>query len=201
MDFNNRGRCMRGGCQAGCTIFIPEPGPPSGHPGLVKCVVCSDVCVAAQHADLAQPGPPASQAPPAAPAAASATSNTLHGSRGGSGPFNTSPFRAHVQKRQEHIEAKLKDPSNSTPGNPFQKKFYPAEKSHLEGDLNPHNSKAKARKNKRKNEEADKPERPEKRRPGAKTTKTPPTKEYTVVLVEDTKAVARNKYYKPNATK
>ncbi|KAJ7231774.1 hypothetical protein C8J57DRAFT_1533433 [Mycena rebaudengoi] len=80
----------------------------------------------------------------------SATLNSMHTARGFSapapGPSTASPFRVHVKRRQEDIETNRKQ--NSTPGHPFQsKKFHPAERSQINGDLNPHDSrkrKAKA---------------------------------------------------------
>ncbi|KAJ7648849.1 hypothetical protein B0H17DRAFT_1147937 [Mycena rosella] len=203
MDFDNRGKCLKGGCTAGCTVFIPKSGPsPDSHPGLAQCAVC-DGCVVAQHEPPPQapskPHPP----PPVAPAP-SATSTTMNGSRGFAappkGPFTGSPFRGHAQDRQESIEGKLQD-SNSVPGTASKggRKFYPAEQSQLNGDLNPNDSKGKKRKHKTVPDSDT--DRAEKRRMPAKGVKTPASKAFTVVLAADTKAVAKRKYLKPSAAK
>ncbi|KAJ7461115.1 hypothetical protein FB451DRAFT_1498262 [Mycena latifolia] len=202
MDFSNRGRCLKGDCRSGCTVFIPKSGPAPNHPGLAQCAVCADGCFAAQHESPTKPPKP--QPPPPAGPTPSATASTMHGSRGFAAPppsqglATGSPFRTHVQNRQEGIEAKLRN-ETAAPAFDGSKKFHPAEKSQLEGDLNPNDSKGKKRKHKRKASDSE-PDRAPKRGPGAKG-KTPPTKMYTVVLAEDTKAVARRKYGKPTAVK
>ncbi|KAJ7469108.1 hypothetical protein FB451DRAFT_1560135 [Mycena latifolia] len=128
----------------------------------------------------------------------------MHGSRGFAAPppsqglATGSPFRTHVQNRQEGIEAKLRN-ETAAPAFDGSKKFHPAEKSQLEGNLNPNDSKGKKHKHKKKASDSE-PDRAPKRGPGAKG-KTPPTKMYTVVLAEDTKGVARHKYGKPTAAK
>ncbi|KAJ7251749.1 hypothetical protein C8J57DRAFT_1238572 [Mycena rebaudengoi] len=66
------------------------------------------------------------------------------------------------------------------------KKFHPAERSQINGDLNPHDS----RKRKAKAQS-----------PTGKFSKPPPTKSYCVVLIENAKAVASHKYNKPTAPK
>ncbi|KAJ7690273.1 hypothetical protein B0H17DRAFT_1201834 [Mycena rosella] len=203
MDFDSHENCLKGGCTAGCTVFIPKSGPSSdSHPGLAQCAVC-DGCVVAQHEPPPQapskPHPP----PPVAPAP-SATSTTMNGSRGfaasSKGPFTGSPFRGHAQDRQESIEGKLQD-SNSVPGTASKggRKFYPAEQSQLNGDLNPNDSKGKKRKHKTIPDSNT--DRAEKRRMPAKGVKTPASKAFTVVLAADTKAVAKRKYLKPSAAK
>ncbi|KAJ7494139.1 hypothetical protein FB451DRAFT_1491826 [Mycena latifolia] len=168
MDFNNRGRCLKGDCRSGCTVFIPKSGAAPGHPGLAECAVCADGCYAAQHEAPAQ------------------------------GPATGSPFRVHVKNRQEGIEAKLRS-GPSAPGFDSSRKFHPAEKSQLEGDLNPNDSKNKKRKHQKKEPDSD-PDRAPKRGPAAKG-KTPPTEVFAVGLAENTKAVARRKYGKPTAAK
>ncbi|KAJ7639635.1 hypothetical protein DFH06DRAFT_1138361 [Mycena polygramma] len=212
MDFNVRGKCMRTTCGSGCTVFVPrEPGAneaPPAHPALVKCAVCSvdPGCVAGQHAEISQTIPePAQRPPPAAPK--SGTFKTMYGARGfaapSTGPSVASPFQSHAQKRQEDIGSQLKEPLNMTPGpgHPFLgKKFHPAGKSQLEGDLNGHNSKGKKRKHAKKEPAESDPE-PATKRPAGKASKPPPTKDWTVVLAENTKDVAANKYEKPNADK
>ncbi|KAJ7453745.1 hypothetical protein FB451DRAFT_1519086 [Mycena latifolia] len=200
MDFSNRGRCLKGDCRSGCTVFIPKSGPAPNHPGLAQCAVCADGCFAAQHESPTQPPKP--QPPPPAGPTPSATASTMHGSRGFAAPppsqglATGSPFHTHVQNRQEGIEAKLRN-ETAAPAFNGSKKFHPAEK--LEGDLNPNDSKGKKRKRKKKASDSE-PDWAPKRGPGAKG-RTPPTKMYTVVLAEDTKAVARRKYGKPTAAK
>ncbi|KAJ7240274.1 hypothetical protein C8J57DRAFT_102775 [Mycena rebaudengoi] len=120
--------------------------------GLAKCVVCVLGCFAAHHMDMNGPQITSPSAPP------SATFSSIFGARKGGAaasgpepPQGGNPFNIHIKAPQESINAKLKDPANTTPGNPFSgKKLHPAEKSQLDGDLNPHESRGKARKPKRK---------------------------------------------------
>ncbi|KAF8207864.1 hypothetical protein K438DRAFT_2075080 [Mycena galopus ATCC 62051] len=198
-DFANRGKCLNSVCGSGCTFFIPAPGPLPAHPGLVKCIVCPAGCCAAQHADLGTPVPAQTSAPQAVPPPTaapppSATFSTMQGSRSAAappkGPAGPNPFRAHAQKRQADVEARLADAGKTTGENTSPKKFHPAHTSQLEADLNPLDSTNKKRK--RKNT-----------KPGSGLPKATrkDLKEYTVVMVEDTKAVVADKYEKPNVNK
>ncbi|KAJ7279795.1 hypothetical protein C8J57DRAFT_1502432 [Mycena rebaudengoi] len=153
MEFNLRGKCMSPDCRSGCMASIPRdlslnldpPQAPPAHPGLRKCAICVAACYAAQHAEMVQSQPaPAPKSVPR-PQPPSATLNNMHTARGFAapvpGPSTASPFRVHVKRRQEDIETNRKQ--NSTPGHPFQsKKFHPAERSQINGDLNPHDSRA-----------------------------------------------------------
>ncbi|KAJ7242692.1 hypothetical protein C8J57DRAFT_1526050 [Mycena rebaudengoi] len=134
----------------GANILTSAGNAPPAHPGLRKCAICVAGCYAAQHAEMVQSEPaPAPKSVPR-PQPPSATLNSMHTARGfaapAPGPSTASPFRVHVKRRQEDIETNRKQ--NSTPGYPFQsKKFHPAERSQINGDLNPYDSrkhKAKA---------------------------------------------------------
>ncbi|KAJ7239717.1 hypothetical protein C8J57DRAFT_1727304 [Mycena rebaudengoi] len=213
MSFANRGKCLNGECHSGCTIFIALDGPPVAQLGLAKCAVCVLGCYAAQHLDMnGAEAPPTALPAPAPPVPPSATFSSIFGSRRGAAatagpeaPQGGNPFNIHIKARQESINSKLKDPANTTPGNPFSggQKFHPAEKSQLEGDLNPHNSKGKARKCKRKKNTDTEGSEKERAAPKPRTSAPKSTRstKYSVVLVEGTKDVALKKYLKPNVAK
>ncbi|KAF8136050.1 hypothetical protein K438DRAFT_1997011 [Mycena galopus ATCC 62051] len=187
-DFANRGKCLNSVCGSGCTFFILDPGPLPTHPGLVKCVICTlSGCCAAQHADLDMPVPAPASAPQAAPPT-SATFNTMQGSRPSAGPAKPNPFRAHAQKRQADVETKFADLGKTAGENTIPKKFHPAHNAQLAADLNPLDSKKRKRPN----------QTPQS---GSSVPKRKDWKDYTVVMVEDTKAVTAHKYEKPNANK
>ncbi|KAJ7652766.1 hypothetical protein DFH06DRAFT_1418383 [Mycena polygramma] len=214
MDFNARGKCMKPDCRSGCMVFIPCEGPPPAHPGLVRCAVCpaDPGCCVAQHADIASVPNPTPPMPPLRTqggGAPSATFHTRHASRGFAAPAMgqsaTNPFKGHADRRQQDMESKLNNPLNTSAGNPGSKKFYPAQKSQLDGDLNPHGSKSKKRKrsSKSKKEVPSDGEPDDKRRAAAPTKGSKPmaTKCYSATLAENTKAVASKGYYKPSAAK
>ncbi|KAJ6471646.1 hypothetical protein C8R47DRAFT_602580 [Mycena vitilis] len=214
MDFNARGKCMKPDCRSGCMIFIPCDGPPPAHPGLVRCAVCpaDPGCCAAQHADTASvPNPTPPMPPPRTQGggAPSATFHTMHASRGfaapAMGPSATNPFKSHADRRQQDTGSKLNNPLNTSAGDPGSKKFYPAQKSQLDGDLSPHGAKSKKRKrsSKSKKEVPSEGEPDDKRRAAASTKGSKPmaTKCYSATLAENTKAVASKDYYKPSAAK
>ncbi|KAF8186207.1 hypothetical protein K438DRAFT_2154118 [Mycena galopus ATCC 62051] len=187
-DFANRGKCLNSVCGSGFTLFIPAPGPLPTHPGLVKCVICTPSgCCAAQHADLDMPVPAPASVPQAAPPT-SATFNTMQGSRPSAGPAKPNPFRAHAQKRQADVETKFADLGKTAGENTIPKKFHSAHNAQLAADLNPLDSKKRKRPN----------QTPQS---GSIVPKRKDLKDYTVVMVEDTKAVTANKYEKSNANK
>ncbi|KAJ7258327.1 hypothetical protein C8J57DRAFT_1645524 [Mycena rebaudengoi] len=213
MSFANRGKCLNGECRSGCTIFIALDGPPVAQLGLAKCAVCVLGCYAAQHLDMnGAEAPPTAPPAPVPPVAPSATFSSIFGSRrdaaataGPEAPKGGNPFNIHIKARQESINSKLKDPANTILGNPFSsgQKFHPAEKSQLDGDLNPHNSKGKARKRKRKKNTDTEGSEKERAAPKPRTSAPKSTRstKYSVVLVEGTKDVALQKYLKPNVAK
>ncbi|KAF8170873.1 hypothetical protein K438DRAFT_1773547 [Mycena galopus ATCC 62051] len=177
-DFVNRGKCLNSGCGSGCTFFIPAPGPLPAHG-----IVCPAGCCAAQHADLrtpvpAQPSAPQAVPPPMAAPPPSATFSTMQGSRSAAvppkGPAGPNPFRAHAQKCQADVVARRREDHG---------REYIPQKSQLEADLDLLDSTNKKRK--RKNN-----------KPGSGLPKATrkDLKEYTVVMVEDTKAVVADKY-------
>ncbi|KAJ7610743.1 hypothetical protein DFH06DRAFT_1374199 [Mycena polygramma] len=213
MDYNARGKCMKPDCRSGCMVFIPCEAPPPTHPGLVRCAVCpaDPGCCAAQHADIAPvPNPTPPMPPPRTQGggAPSATFHTMHASRGFAAPTMgksaTNPFKGHADRRQQDMDSKLKNPLNTDAGSQGSKKFYPAQKSQLDGDLSPHGSKSKKRKHKSKKEVLSDGEPENKRRAtpsNAKGSKGVTTKCYSATLAENTKAVASKDYFKPSATK
>ncbi|KAF8137793.1 hypothetical protein K438DRAFT_1996720 [Mycena galopus ATCC 62051] len=176
-DFANRGKCLNSGCGSGCTFFIPAPDPLPAH-WLLCCAACG-------FGD-AQTSAPQTVPPPMAALPPSATFSTMQGSRSAAappkGPAGPNPFRAYAQKRQADVEAKLADAGKTTGENTSPKKFDPGHTSQLEADLKPLDS-------------------TNKKRSGLPKATRKDLKEYTVVMVEDTKAVVTDKYEKPNVNK
>ncbi|KAJ6581715.1 hypothetical protein B0H19DRAFT_516398 [Mycena capillaripes] len=193
MDPLDLGRCTNPKCGIGCGIFVPNPsGDPGEHPALIKCAICT--CVAGQH--IKQTDKPA----PAPTPAPSATHSSIFGSRsyvpastaaaGGTTENLSGPFRSATQKRDEKLASQLPHPLNTGPGNPFN----PAAQSHLETDLNPHNSSTKKRKRKVFKSDPAPPTAPAPPAAGPGTS-------FTLVLVEGTKPVAQDRYRRPGPDK
>ncbi|GLB34619.1 hypothetical protein LshimejAT787_0201840 [Lyophyllum shimeji] len=211
------GPCRNPQCSAGCGVFYAVFSP-SIAVAITKCLVCG--CFGAQHLKPGASGVPSAPPAPekAAPRSAhrtygASTANTMFGSRTASsfssssvpmsgapreflarkaddGANSTGPFRKHAQDRQENIAGKggLNEPLSGP-----KPTFYPAKEAQIASDLYP-NQENERRKRKRW-------ETKQKNQTGDKKAKKEVLKVYTVVVVEGTKAVARDTYKKPSATK
>ncbi|KAJ7450103.1 hypothetical protein FB451DRAFT_1527729 [Mycena latifolia] len=198
---SNLGGCTSSECKAGCGIFVPDTsGETPAHPAMVKCAICGHF--AGQHIrpfEVTLGNGPARAVP-----AQSATHNTMFGSRehvpnasaapGGTKEKLSGPFRSAAQVREDIIDEARLHPLNSVPGS---KPFNPAAKSHIEGDLNPHDSSSKKRKRKSA-KKSDPTPIPDTGTPAGAPSG---SQAFDVVLVEGTKPVAQDRYRRPGADK
>ncbi|KAJ6467134.1 hypothetical protein C8R47DRAFT_1223703 [Mycena vitilis] len=190
------GACTNSNCNLGCGIFIPDTsGVIPALEAMVKCAICT--CVAGQHI---KPGAPAMRpAAPQPPPAPSATHSTQFKSRtnpfasaapGGTTEKLSGPFRAATQQREDKKDAERRHPLNG--GNVFN----PTAASHVEANLNPHNSSSKKRKRSaiNKSGSASAPS-------AVRSKKSVPATVFDVALVEGTKLVAQDRYSRPGPEK
>ncbi|KAJ6603093.1 hypothetical protein B0H10DRAFT_650220 [Mycena sp. CBHHK59/15] len=192
LTLDNVGKCNNNDCTASCSDFFCENLASGASLRGVKCSVCG--CYAGQHRlpdfapsitpSEAPAGPQPKEGPvepqPTAPKV-TATQSTLNGSRP-----TPRTFRDVANKRQADIKAHM--PAGI---------FHPAQQSQVDGDLNPYDSKAK-RRNRHPPKAATKEKAPSVAAPREKKRV---MQEYTVIVVEGTKLVARGEYVKPDANK
>ncbi|KAJ6553848.1 hypothetical protein B0H10DRAFT_2241817 [Mycena sp. CBHHK59/15] len=192
LTLDNVGKCNNNDCTASCSDFFCENLASGASLRGVKCSVCG--CYVGQHRlpdfapsitpSEAPAGPQPKEGPvepqPTAPKV-TATQSTLNGSRP-----TPRTFRDVANKRQADIKAHM--PAGI---------FHPAQQSQVDGDLNPYDSKAK-RRNRHPPKAATKEKAPSVAAPREKKRV---MQEYTVIVVEGTKLVARGEYVKPDANK